>query len=115
MFIKKFDVQEMEMRKLELMKKKLKMGDWSIGSANRKSYNPELLEIERTQQAQMGLPEFSADVVGEAADAEGDPHGFYEFGVEESNMSDGTLHRAVQDEDEGDADGGSGDVRLNIC
>ncbi len=115
MFIKKFDVQEMEMRKLELMKKKLKMGDWSIGSANRKSYNPELLEIERTQQAKMGLPEFSADVVGEAADAEGDPHGFYEFGVEESNMSDGTLHRAAQDEDEGGADGGSGDVRLNIC
>lgn len=111
MFIRKLDVLEPELKKLEKMKKKLKIGDWSVGTTrNLFSYDPEMFEFERSQRAAMGVPEHSADVVEQQAGEESaaEAAGFYVFGEEETGMAEGTMHRATQDEDEEGGGGGSG-------
>ena len=100
MFIAKMDKQEQEMRKLELVKKKLKIGDWAVGSQNLFKYNSNMYEFERSQRAAMGLPEFTEDVTGAVDAAAGGD--FYDFAVVEPGMEEGELHRAAQDEDEND-------------
>ncbi len=82
------------------MKKKLKIGDWAVGTVkNLFSYDADFFEFERDQRAAMGLPEFSADVTGGAA-GDQDRFGFYEFAAQEIGMDDTSNHRAAQDEDE---------------
>lgn len=97
MFIAKMDRQEQEMRKLELVKKKLKIGDWAVGSKNLFKYNSDMYEFERAQRAAMGVPEFTDDITG-ATDAAGADLTL--FAATEPGMEEGALHRAAQDEDE---------------
>jgi hypothetical protein len=109
MFIAKMDRQEQEMRKLELVKKKLKIGDWSVGSKNLFKYNADMYEFERSQRAAMGLPEFTEDITGVVeTEAETD-----EFGAITHGMEEGILHRAGEDEDE--TEGGVAGRIYNIC
>lgn len=103
MFIAKMDRQEQEMRKLELMKKKLKIGDWAVGSKNLFKYNADMYEFERAQRAAMGLPEFTEDITGEIAETQ--ELDIFEGAPGEPGMEEGTLHRAVQDEDEEEIQG----------
>jgi hypothetical protein len=93
-FINKFDKLDGELRKVELMKKKLKIGDWAVGTLkNLFSYDADFFEFERAQRATMGVPEFAGDITGVAEGAEhiADP------GV---GMDDTSNHRAQEDEDE---------------
>lgn len=57
-FIKVFDTLEKDLRKVELMKKKLKIGDWAVGSKNLFKYDAEFFEFQRVQREQMGLAEY---------------------------------------------------------
>ena len=115
MFIKKFDDKELELRKLELMKKKLKIGDWAVGTTKKLfSYDPEMFEFERAQRSEMGVPDFDDNVTApqEAAETAAEEQGFYQFGVEQAGMAEGTLHRAAQDEDEEGGIEGSGRIHI---
>jgi len=92
-FIKKIDVLDGEMRKIELMKKKLGLGDWNVSSKNLFSYNSDWWEHEREQRASMGLlPEFSvtgaAEVGQPILEAQANPYG------------DNNDHRVQEHEDE---------------
>jgi hypothetical protein len=114
MFIAKMDRQEREMRKMELLKKKLKIGDWAVGSQNLFKYSADMFEFERAQRAAMGVPEFAEDITG-AIDAPPEGAGdLYDFGEEEHGMEEGVQHRAEQDED---ADGGGEQAgrMYNVC
>jgi hypothetical protein len=102
-FINKFDQLDREMRRIELEKKKLKIGDWAVGTVkNLFSYDADFYEFERGQRAAMGLPEFAAGVDGAAgapAGAAEDPYGFFQFG--QQPQADGAYdHRARHDEDD---------------
>jgi hypothetical protein len=58
-----------EEKKVELMKKRLGLGDWAIGGTKAiYQYDPEQYERERAQRAEMGLGE---EVAGGGAGAEG--------------------------------------------
>jgi hypothetical protein len=59
-FIKVFDTLDKDLRKVELMKKKLKIGDWAVGSKNLFKYDAEFFEFQRVQREQMGLAEYTA-------------------------------------------------------
>ena len=116
MFIQKMDKKEPEMRKLELTKKKLKIGDWSVGTTKKLfSYDPEMFEFERSQRAEMGVPDFADDITGvqEEAETAAEAAGFFQFGVEEVGMSEGTLHRAAQDEDDSEPIEGAGRIHIS--
>lgn len=92
-FIKKFDDLDQSERKVELIKKKLKIGDWSVGAKNLFKYDSEFFEFERNQRAAYGVPDFSSDVTGIGAGGGGAAEG-YGFGsdapvildVEHDNM-----------------------------
>lgn len=91
LFIRKFDDLDRDLRKIELIKKKYKIGDWAVGTMkNLFSYNPEFYDHQREQLVSMG-------VLNEGAGGE-DRYGRYTFGQEAQSMHD-NLHRAAQDED----------------
>ena len=82
------------MRKVELIKRNLKIGDWAVGtSKNLFSYNSDMWELRRDQRLAMGLPEFGE---GEARGAAAERYGFFTMGGGEGEGYD---HRAAQDED----------------
>jgi len=115
MFIDKLDAKELELRKLELMKKKLKIGDWAVGTTKKLfSYDPEMFEFERAQRADMGVPDFDDNVTApqEVEESAAEEAGFYQFGIEQIGMAEGTLHRAAQDEDEETAIEGAGRIHI---
>jgi hypothetical protein len=99
-FIRRFDVLDRDMRKVELIKKRLKIGDWAVGTMkNLFQYDADFFEFERGQRAAMGLPEFAGDITGgSGAEARENPYGFMEFGTErvEVGIND---HRVAYDED----------------
>ena len=99
-FIKKFDDKEKELRKIELIKKKLKIGDWYVGNLSK--YDTDRFDFERSQREQMGLPDFAADIVGdqEQAGAPGEEFGFHNFGPAQGPTMDDNEHRAAEDEDD---------------
>jgi hypothetical protein len=91
-----------DLRKLELLKKKYKIGDWNVGTTkNLFSYNADFFEFERAQRAAMGLPDFADHISG--GPAAGAPqrsdYGFYEFGTEGVRMENSNDHRVGHDED----------------
>lgn len=101
-FVKRFDDLDRDLRKLELLKKKYKIGDWNVGTTkNLFSYNADFFEFERTQRAAMGLPDFADHIGGAAAptQAQGGDYGFYEFGTEGVRMENSNDHRTGHDED----------------
>jgi len=99
-FIAKFDKLDRDLRKAELMKKQLKIGDWAVGTVkNMHSYDADFFEFERDQRAAMGVPEFAQDVRDATTVAE-NRFGFYEFGNEAVGMDDASNHRATEHEDE---------------
>lgn len=64
-FIKKFDDLDSDLRKVELIKKKLKIGDWSVGNVkNLFNYDADFFEFERSQRAAMGVPDFDESIAG---------------------------------------------------
>jgi hypothetical protein len=64
-FIKKFDDLDKDLRKVELIKKSLKIGDWAVGTVkNLFTYDANFYEFERSQRSAMGLPEFGGGEVG---------------------------------------------------
>jgi hypothetical protein len=66
-FINKFDKFDRDLRNVELMKKKLKIGDWAVGTLNNLfSYDADLFEIESAQREAMGVPEFASEIKGAA-------------------------------------------------
>ena len=90
-FIRKFDVLEGDMRQLELMKKKIGLGDWNVSAKNLFTYNSEWWDHERDQRAAMGLvPEFSG--VGQAEEGGA--------GIPVNPYSDVNDHRVAEHEDE---------------
>ena len=97
-FINKLDVLDPEARRLELMKKRLKIGDWAVGTVkNLFTYDADFFEFERAQRAAMGLPEFGEEVTGvPAGAAPEDRYGFFSLG---GGAEEGYDHRAAQDED----------------
>jgi hypothetical protein len=65
LFIDKFERLPSDLRKIELLKKKLKLGDWSAGNmANMRKYNSDFYELKRDQLAQMRIPLFSSEITG---------------------------------------------------
>lgn len=115
MFIDKLDAKELELRKLELMKKKLKIGDWAVGTTKKLfSYDPEMFEFERSQRAEMGVPDFDDNITApqEAVETASEEQGFYQFGIEQVGMAEGALHRAAQDEDEDVGIEGAGRIHI---
>ena len=102
------------MRKMELLKKKLKIGDWAVGSQNLFKYSADMFEFERAQRAAMGVPEFAEDITGAI---EAPPEGagdLFDFGAEEHGMEEGLQHRAEQDED-ADGSGVQAGRMYNVC
>ncbi len=98
-FIKRFDDLDRDMRKVELIKKRLKIGDWAVGTMkNLFQYDADFFEFERGQRAGMGLPEFDADITGIVGAAPENPYGFMQFGVEAPAVGVND-HRVQQDED----------------
>ncbi len=98
-FIRRFDVLDRDMRRVELIKKRLKIGDWAVGTMkNLFQYDADFFEFERGQRAAMGLPEFAGDITGDMGGVQENPYGFMEFGNErvEVGVND---HRATHDED----------------
>ena len=92
-FINKIDVLDGEMRKIELMKKQLKLGDWNVSSKNLFSYNRDWWEHEREQRAAMGIvPGFGENVTN---DVQPDMEPIIEANPFE-NIND---HRGGEDED----------------
>ena len=92
-FINKIDVLDDSMRKIELIKKQLKLGDWNVSSKNLFSYNRDWWEHEREQRAAMGIvPDFGEHVSGAIQE---------EHGLEQSEnkMEDVNDHRVKEDED----------------
>jgi hypothetical protein len=82
MFIKKFDMLDIDARRTELIKKKLKIGDWAVGNlTNMAKYNADFFEFERDQRAQMGVPEFEAAVGMEGGAARDQERGAARFGL----------------------------------
>lgn len=97
-FIRRFDVLDRDMRKIELMKKNLKIGDWAVGTMkNLFQYDADFYEFERGQRAAMGLPEFDEGITGPGAAAQ-NPYGFTATDAErvEVGVND---HRGIHDED----------------
>jgi hypothetical protein len=64
-FIQKFEKEDADLRKIELIKKKLKIGDWAIGNTkNLFNYNADFYDITRDQLAAMGVPDFDSTLTG---------------------------------------------------
>jgi hypothetical protein len=99
MFIGDLDKQDREGRKLELVKKSLKLGRWNV-TDSLFTINAAGFEFEREQRARMGLPEYDGAITGGGgAGAAENPYGFMNFGAEHVGMDDASNHRAAQDED----------------
>lgn len=102
-FIKKFDDLDLDLRKVELIKKRLKIGDWAVGAVkNLFAYDAEFFEFEREQRARFGVSEFDENITGiQGAQAEvgGEMYGFRHVVEEGPNMLD-NLH----DADDGERD-----------
>ncbi len=99
-FVKRFDDLDRDLRKLELLKKKYKIGDWNVGTTkNLFSYNADFFEFERAQRAAMGLPDFADHITGGQAKTKKEDFGFYQFGTETVKMSNDNDHRVAADED----------------
>lgn len=102
MFIQRFDKLDREMRQVELMKKRLKIGDWAVGTTkNLHSYDADFYEFERAQRAAMGLPEYSDDIT-QGADERGltDEAGTTAYGLGlDTGPEAGYDHRIIHDED----------------
>ena len=74
-----------------------------------------MYEFERSQRAEMGVPDFSDDVTGVQEEEEtiAEASGFFQFGTEEAGMGEGTLHRATQDEDDVEPITGAGRIHIS--
>jgi hypothetical protein len=79
-FLRKFDELDTDLRKIELIKKKLKIGDWAVGSSGKMfSYDADMFEFERTQRAAFGVPDFEDSITGirqERGEVGGEIYGF---------------------------------------
>jgi ERCC4-type nuclease len=95
MFIDKLDKMDKDMRKVELIKKSLKIGDWAVNTKNLFKYDADFYEFQRQQRSQMGLPEFMSDTAAEPVE---NRFGFASFGGLGQNDA-AYEHRAVHDED----------------
>ena len=104
-FLKKFDDLDLDDRKVELIKKKLKIGDWSVGATkNLFAYDADMFEFERAQRAAFGVPDFDDGVTGirlppGGGEVGGELYGF-RAGVDEGV----NMHDNLFDADDGERD-----------
>jgi hypothetical protein len=67
-FINRLDKLTPEEKKVELMKKRLGLGEWAVGGTKAIfSLDPDQYERERVQRIEMGLGDFVTGAEGEAA------------------------------------------------
>lgn len=84
--IKKFDDLSEDMRRVELLKKQLRMGDWAVGGSKKiTQYDKEQYEVEREARARAGISDFITGGFGPEGPHEvnrpiGDDYGIYNFG-----------------------------------
>ena len=89
-FIKKLDDLDKDLRGIELRKKALKIGDWSVGTLkNLFSYDADFFDFQRGQRSAMGVPEFASSITGQM---ETEP-------MTAAIQEEGYDHRAPADED----------------
>ena len=72
--ISKFGRMTEEEKTVELVNKRLGLGDWAVGGTKAiRLYDPAQYELERQQRAEMGLTDFAGEYVpeGEAGDEGG--------------------------------------------
>ena len=68
--IGRFDRMSKEEKSLELVKKKLGLGDWAVGGTKAiYKYNPEQYERDRNQRLEMGFSDFPEVSEAQAQDA----------------------------------------------
>ena len=94
-FLNKFDELSLDDRKVELIKKKLKIGDWAIDTRKQFSLDPETMERDREQLMAMGIIKAGYDehITGVPLEGGrergGEVFGFFGGGPEEGvNMHD---------------------------
>jgi hypothetical protein len=73
-FINRFDRLTPEQKRIELMKKRLGLGEWAVGGTKAiYAHNPEMYERERVQRLDMGFQDFmggTGDVTLPGAEAD---------------------------------------------
>jgi len=105
-FLKKFDDLDLDIRKIELIKKKLKIGDWAIDSRKQFSLDPETMERDREQLMAMGVikagfDEHISGIPQARGERGGEVYGFLAAGPDEgANMLNNLFD--VQDADDRD-------------
>jgi hypothetical protein len=103
-FLRKFDELTLEDRKVELIKKKLKIGDWSVGATrNLFAYDADMFEFERAQRTTFGVPDFDDTITGVRGGA-GAERGaeLYGFSMGAAEQVDMNNHLLTVDDGEGD-------------
>ena len=102
-FLRKFDELTLEDRKIELIKKKLKIGDWSVGATrNLFSYDADMFEFERAQRTTFGVPDFDDGITGIRGGSIEREAEMYGFNAGAAEMVDMNNHLLTVDDGEGD-------------
>jgi len=88
---------------VELIKKKLKIGDWSVGATrNLFAYDADMFEFERAQRSTFGVPDFDTNITGiggGGAERGAELFGFNNGAAEQVDMNN---HLLTVDDGEGD-------------
>lgn len=104
-FLKKFDDLDLDLRKIELIKKKLKIGDWAVDTRKQFSLDPETMERDREQLMAMGVIRGGYDdhvsgIRGEGGEHGGEMYGFLAGGPDEgANNMNNNLHDVMDADD----------------
>jgi hypothetical protein len=102
LIISKLDRMTKEEKSLELVKKRLGIGEWSVGGTKAiYAYNPEQYERDRNQRIDMGLTDFAGD--GAAQEPSGrapDAYGFFGGGPDSFYEQNGAYetHQTMEDD-----------------
>lgn len=102
LIISKLDRMTKEEKALELVKKRLGIGDWAVGGTKAiYAYNPEQYERDRNQRIQMGLVDFSGDGTVEMPEGrQADAYGFYGGGDDRFYEANGAYEVQQTGEDD---------------
>uniref|UniRef100_A0A6C0D6W6 Uncharacterized protein n=1 Tax=viral metagenome TaxID=1070528 RepID=A0A6C0D6W6_9ZZZZ len=102
LIISKLDRMTKEEKALELVKKRLGIGDWAVGGTKAiYAYNPDQYERDRNQRMDMGLVDFSGDGTVEIPEGrQADAYGFYGNGDEHFYEANGAYEVQQTREDD---------------
>lgn len=104
--IKKLDDLSEDMRRVELLKKQLRMGDWAVGGSKKiTQYDKDQYEVEREARARAGISDFISGGFGPEGPHEinrplGDDNGIYNFGGNDEGTGrlDSDMMRTQEDD-----------------